>query len=172
MASPRGKRSMNWFATSFSLPRIRTRSPERRESFKFWVGGPPTRRLRSDHVETNERDEAATLATLWECPRCGAKLIAKNLSHSCGAYSMEKFLEGKSDIGCDFFNRFVTLIAKCGPYEVAPAKTRVAFMAAVRFASVNWVGRDFIDGISSFRGRSTAPDSAKSNTWASCMCTT
>jgi len=80
--------------------------------------------------------------------------------------------QGKRDIGCDFFNRFVMPIAKCGPYEVAPAKTRVAFMAAVRFASVNWVGRDFIDGISSFRGRSTAPDSAKSNTWASCMCTT
>ena len=29
------------------------------------------------------------------------------------------------------------LIAACGPYEVAPAKTRVAFMASVRFASVN-----------------------------------
>ena len=82
---------------------------------------------------------------LWKCPRCGAKLIAKNLSHACGPYSIERFLEGKSEIGRALFSRFVTLIEKCGPYEVAPAKTRVAFMAAVRFASVNRVGQDFID---------------------------
>jgi ribosomal protein L32 len=82
---------------------------------------------------------------LWECPRCGAKLVAKNLSHACGPYSIEKFLEGKSEIGRDLFTRFVALIEKCGPYNVAPAKTRVAFMAAVRFASVNRVGNDFID---------------------------
>src|SRR5262249_12099044 len=84
-------------------------------------------------------------AKLWECPRCGAKLIAKNLSHACGAHSIETFLKGKSEIGRDLFRRFVALIARCGPYEVAPAKSRVAFMAAVRFASVNRVGRDFID---------------------------
>jgi Domain of unknown function (DUF5655) len=87
----------------------------------------------------------AGTAKLWECPRCGAKLIARNLSHACGAYSVETFLEGKSDIGRDLFTRFVTLIERCGPYELAPAKTRVAFMATVRFASVNRVGRDSID---------------------------
>jgi uncharacterized protein DUF5655 len=34
------------------------------------------------------------------------------------------------------FERFEQLIAACGPYEVSPAKTRVAFMARVRFAGV------------------------------------
>jgi hypothetical protein len=87
----------------------------------------------------------ARTTKLWECPRCGAKLVAKNLSHACGPYSIEKFLEGKSEIGRDLFRCFVTLIEKCGPFEVAPAKTRVAFMAAVRFASVNRIGNDFID---------------------------
>lgn len=84
-------------------------------------------------------------ATLWECPHCGAKLISKNLSHSCGAFSVEKFLQGKTDIGRDLFGRFAAMIARCGPYEVAPAKTRVAFMGKVRFASVNRVGHDYID---------------------------
>ncbi len=82
---------------------------------------------------------------LWECPRCGAKLVTKNLSHSCGDHSVEKFLEGKTDVGRDLFRRFRALIAQCGPYELAPAKTRVAFMAEVRFASVNRVGDDCID---------------------------
>ncbi len=82
---------------------------------------------------------------LWQCPRCGAKLISKNLSHACGAYSREKFLEGKTAVGRELFERFEALIAKCGAYSLAPARTRVAFMAEVRFASVNRVGSDCID---------------------------
>jgi hypothetical protein len=84
-------------------------------------------------------------ARLWECPRCGTKLIAKNLSHACGDYSVEKFLAGKSEHGRDLFRRFVALIARCGAFDFAPAKTRVAFMAKVRFASVNRVSEGHID---------------------------
>lgn len=70
------------------------------------------------------------------------KLVSRGLSHSCGDFSVDRFLEGKPR---GLFERFVQLIARCGPYEVAPAKTRVAFMTQVRFASVNRVGADFID---------------------------
>jgi hypothetical protein len=97
------------------------------------------------HKSRNRQAQDTRTTTPWECPRCGAKLVARSLSHACGPYSIEKFLEGKSEIGRDLFRRFVTLIEKCGPYDVAPAKTRVAFMAAVRFASVNRVGNNFID---------------------------
>jgi hypothetical protein len=31
---------------------------------------------------------------------------------------------------------FERLIARCGPYHVAPAKTRIAFLARVRFAGI------------------------------------
>jgi ribosomal protein L32 len=94
---------------------------------------------------TKAGKRSAATRKLWECPRCGASLIARNLSHACGDYSAEKFLEGKSVIGRRLFERFAALIAKCGPYKLAPAKTRVAFMADVRFASVNHVGPDAID---------------------------
>ena len=79
---------------------------------------------------------------MWKCPRCGVKLLARNLSHSCGDHSIAKFLRGKDR---KLFDRFVALIAACGAYDVAPAKTRVAFMAKVRFASVNRIGDGFID---------------------------
>jgi hypothetical protein len=82
---------------------------------------------------------------LWKCPRCGAKLLTRNLSHSCGDFSVAKFLRGKSVLGRDLYQRFVALIRGCGPYDVAPAKTRVAFLAQVRFASVNRIGADTID---------------------------
>ncbi len=82
---------------------------------------------------------------LWKCPQCGTKLISRNLAHSCGDYSIPQFLSGKSKVGRLLFTRFVEIVAKCGPYDVAPAKTRVAFMARVRFASVNRVNKDSID---------------------------
>jgi hypothetical protein len=81
----------------------------------------------------------------WECPRCGAKLVSRNLSHACGPYSVERFLAGKGAKARELFTRFVRLIASCGSYELAPAKTRVAFMAQVRFASVNRVSDRGID---------------------------
>lgn len=74
---------------------------------------------------------------LWECPRCGAKLVLRNLSHACGDYSVEKFLAGKGPAARRLFERFTELVRACGPVELAPAKTRVAFMVRVRFASVN-----------------------------------
>jgi uncharacterized protein DUF5655 len=48
-------------------------------------------------------------------------------------------MEGKGQRARELFDGFESLIAACGPYEVAPAKTRIAFMGRVRFASVNAV---------------------------------
>ena len=61
------------------------------------------------------------------------------MSHACGDYSVEGFLRDKGDEARALFERFEELVAECGPYEVAPAKTRVAFMVRMRFASVNAV---------------------------------
>lgn len=82
---------------------------------------------------------------LWKCPRCGARLVSRNLSHSCGPHSVEAFLAGASAGGRALFERFVRLVGTCGPYDTMPARTRVAFMAQVRFASVNRVADEWID---------------------------
>lgn len=65
--------------------------------------------------------------------------MSRNLWHACGDYSVEGFLQGKGTRARELFQRFEELIAACGPYEVAPAKTRVAFMVRVRFAGVQTV---------------------------------
>jgi len=78
--------------------------------------------------------------SLWICPKCGAKLISPNMWHACGPYSVEKFLEGKGEKAHDLYDRLVTLVRKCGPVEIAHAKTRIAFMVRVRFAGVSNLG--------------------------------
>jgi hypothetical protein len=72
-------------------------------------------------------------------------LISRNLSHACGDHSVAKFLAGRGPRARSLFERFERAIARCGPYRRAPAKTRVAFMAEVRFASVNKISDDAID---------------------------
>ena len=73
---------------------------------------------------------------LWTCPKCGAKFVSKNLWHSCGEATLEDW---KSQIGPrarEFYDCFERMIAKCGAYHVAPAKTRIAFLGRVRFAGI------------------------------------
>ena len=44
--------------------------------------------------------------------------------------------------GAALYRRFERMIAACGAYHVAPAKTRIAFMARVRFATITSITED------------------------------
>jgi hypothetical protein len=79
---------------------------------------------------------------LWTCPKCGAKLITKNLAHSCGRATIDDWLAGAGPKARALYDRFEQLVARCGPYHVSPAKTRVAFMGRVRFAAITRLGED------------------------------
>jgi hypothetical protein len=76
---------------------------------------------------------------LWECPRCGAKLVGRNMAHACGPFTVDGFLRDKGPRARALFSAFVALLERCGPVTPAPARTRVAFMTRVRFAGVDTV---------------------------------
>jgi hypothetical protein len=73
---------------------------------------------------------------LWTCPRCGAKLVSKNLSHSCGLATLNDWKARMGPKAHRLYRRFEQMIAACGEYYIAPAKTRIAFLARVRFAGI------------------------------------
>ena len=79
---------------------------------------------------------AAAARPLWTCPRCGAKLVGRNMWHSCGRATLADWKARMGPNARRLYDRFETLVAACGPYHVAPAKTRIAFMARVRFAGL------------------------------------
>jgi hypothetical protein len=74
---------------------------------------------------------------LWRCPKCGRWFANRQQSHSCGKYSVQQFLKGKSGDEVALFRQFVKLVRECGPILLAPAKTRVGFQARMIFAAVN-----------------------------------
>ena len=83
---------------------------------------------------------------MWTCPKCKAQFVQKNLWHSCGDFSVDDFLKGKSERGIELFWYFVNEYKKIGNIILHPVKTRIAFMVKVRFSGVNKIGKDFIEG--------------------------
>ena len=59
------------------------------------------------------------------------------MPHSCGRYSVEKFLAGKSRTAISLYERFSALVHDCGPVLMAPAKTRIGFQVRMIFAAVD-----------------------------------
>jgi hypothetical protein len=83
---------------------------------------------------------------MWTCPKCKQKFVNKNQSHSCGNWTVEEFLSGKTDHSVKLFNSFLDEFRTIGDFELHPVKTRVALLTMIRFASINKIGSDFVDG--------------------------
>jgi hypothetical protein len=81
--------------------------------------------------------QAAEKKPLWACPHCGAKLVTKNMWHSCGNFSVDD-LFGKCEPNVrktfDALRKAVTATAK--DVTVVPQKTRAVFQLRTRFISV------------------------------------
>ena len=82
---------------------------------------------------------------MWTCPKCGHNFYNKNQSHSCGSYTIENFLDSKTEKAIDLFYYFLSEYKKFGDFEVHPVKTRVALLTKMRFCSINKLGKDFIN---------------------------
>jgi hypothetical protein len=74
---------------------------------------------------------------LWTCTVCRRSFANRNQSHSCGRYSVEDFLKGKSQKALGLYKTFVQAVREQGPVSMAPAKTRVGFQVRMIFAAVN-----------------------------------
>lgn len=82
---------------------------------------------------------------MWTCPKCGHQFYNKNQSHSCGGYSVDDFLKGKSEYSIRLFNDFLAGYRRVGHFELHPVKTRVALLTQMRFCSINKIAADHID---------------------------
>jgi hypothetical protein len=73
---------------------------------------------------------------LWTCPKCRAKFVTRNLLHSCGEATLADWIDLMGPRALQLYRRFQQMIGRCGPYHIGPAKTRIAFLARVRFAGI------------------------------------
>lgn len=73
------------------------------------------------------------LPPLWRCPRCGAKLVTRNMSHSCGKYTLGDLFARSEPNVIRTFRALAAMVRECGPVVIIPQKTRVVFQVRVRF---------------------------------------
>ena len=73
---------------------------------------------------------------LWTCPRCGARLVSRNLWHSCGRFTLDDLFAGAADGVLELARRYVALLRSLGDVQILPQKTRLVCVARVRFAGL------------------------------------
>ena len=71
---------------------------------------------------------------LWTCPRCGHRFVTANIWHSCTRIDLDEAFARSIPSVREVFDRYVELIARCGPVTVIAQRTRIVVMARVRFA--------------------------------------
>ena len=81
---------------------------------------------------------------LWICPHCGARLITRNLWHSCGTFSLEDLFRRSTPEALVLARQYVELLHSLGDVQVLPQKTRLVCVARVRFAGLNPLKEGFL----------------------------
>jgi hypothetical protein len=78
------------------------------------------------------------------CPECGARLVSRNLWHSCGRFSLEDLFANADRSALDLARRYIALLHTLGDVQVIPQKTRLVCVARVRFCGLEPRKRGFL----------------------------
>jgi hypothetical protein len=81
-----------------------------------------------------EARQAQQNRPLWICPDCGARLVSRNLWHSCGSFTFDDLFGGSDAQVQEAASRLIALCEEFGDVQVIPQKSRLALVARVRFS--------------------------------------
>lgn len=87
-------------------------------------------------VKAHDSVAASTHRPLWICPKCGARLVSRNLWHSCGQFTLEALFAGSKPEVLAAARKYVALLESLGDVQILPQKTRLVAVARVRFAGL------------------------------------
>jgi hypothetical protein len=104
-------------------------------------------------VSRHEHDHPAAAGppAVWVCPKCGARLVSRNLWHSCGQSSLEALFADSTPDTLALARRYVAMLHSLGDVQVIPQKTRLVCVARVRFAGLTPRGHGFLAGFALHR---------------------
>jgi hypothetical protein len=77
------------------------------------------------------------LPSLWVCPRCGARLVSRNLWHSCVQVTLEELFARSEPSALELARTYVSMLHSLGDVQVIPQRTRLVCVARVRFAGLS-----------------------------------
>ena len=99
----------------------------------------------------------------WICPKCGARLVSRNLWHSCGQFSLETLFANADRSALGLARKYVAQLHTLGDVQVIPQKTRLACVARSDSAALNPASAGSWPA-SRYTADSTAPASSRRST--------
>ena len=145
--------------------RARLSEPERARPIPARAIGAAARSdssLGNTSVKARGSVAAATHRPLWICPKCGARLVSRNLWHSCGQFTLEALFAGSKPEVLAAARKYVALLASLGDVQILPQRTRLVAVARVRFAGLQPRKGHFMASFALHR-RLTSPRIAKTD---------
>ena len=82
------------------------------------------------------RSQLSDAHALWICPKCGARLVSRNLWHSCGRFTLAALFKGARPGVLALAREYVRMLQSLGDVQIIPQKTRLVCVARVRFAGL------------------------------------
>src|SRR5262245_35344041 len=95
-----------------------------------------SKKLLTHGDRTDPKSGTVKRRPVWICPKCGARLISRNLWHSCGRFALEDLFRAAKPGVLDLARNYVALLESLGDVQVIPQKTRLVCVARVRFAGL------------------------------------
>ena len=84
-----------------------------------------------------ERGSTGNLPPLWVCPSCGARLVSRNLWHSCVQLTLDELFARSDPPVLEVARTYVSMLHSLGDVQVIAQKTRLVCVARVRFAGLS-----------------------------------
>ncbi len=78
---------------------------------------------------------SSAIPALWICPKCARRFVAKNRRHTCAIHTLDEHFEGRDPKLRRAFDAFVAAMRRVGPIVVESQKSRIVFVARIRFAA-------------------------------------
>jgi hypothetical protein len=85
-----------------------------------------------------------TTKPLWKCPKCGARLVTRNLWHSCGRFTLTALFKNSPPGVIAAVRKYASMLESLGDVQVLPQKTRLVAVSRVRFAGLYPRKNDFM----------------------------
>jgi hypothetical protein len=82
---------------------------------------------------------------LWTCPKCGHRFVTRNLWHSCVRVPIAAHFRGRPPERKRTFDRWLAAARACGRVVAYAQKSRITFMARVRFSGAV-IHNSYVDG--------------------------
>ena len=77
-------------------------------------------------VAVEERGSTGNLPPLWVCPSCGARLVSRNLWHSCVQLTLDELFARSDPPVLEVARTYVSMLHSLGDVQVIAQKTRLS----------------------------------------------